>query len=176
MRIPKSLAVVGAVVAVAAFLVLTSCGGGEKAANERAEAGIEKVMKATTGKDADVEIEGKSVKIKGEGFSHDMSETSQWPADMFPGVPEFTFGKIERVSKGEEGGMMKFNIFLRDMEPGGVEKYVAVLKRAGWRADITAMGGKGGLVAGQKGDLGMNFMYSTERGDGMLAVFSGMDE
>jgi hypothetical protein len=176
MTVPKSLAVVGLVAAATGFLVLTSCGGGEKAANERAEAGMEKVMKATTGKDADVEIEGKSVKVKGEGFSHEMTETAQWPADMFPGVPEFTFGKVARVSKGEEGGMTKFNIFLRDMEPGSVEKYVEILKKAGWSADLTAMGGKGGLVAGQKGDLGMNFMYSAEKGDGMLAVFSGMDK
>jgi hypothetical protein len=120
-------------------------------------------------------MDGKSVKIKGEGFKHDITETTEWPADMFEGVPEFTFGKIERVSKGEEGGMMKFNIYFHDIEQGGVERYVNLLKEAGWQADLIG-GPQGGIVSGQKGELGLNFMFSTEDGTGMLAVFSGMKQ
>ena len=93
-----------------------------------------------------------------------------------PGQESFTHGKIKHVSKGQEGGMMKFNIFLHDIEPGGLEKYQDALKGAGWRTDLTAMGEKGGMIAGQKGELGMTFMYNSEKNEGMLAVFSGMGD
>ena len=176
MKITVFTAGVGTVAILSGLLVLASCGGGEKAADRQAEAAVEKALKAATGKDADVKIDGKSVKIKGEAFTHEFAETAEWPADMFEGVPEFTFGKIERVSKGQEGGMMKFNIYYHDIEEGGIERYVDLLKEAGWQADLNAVGGKGGILGGGKGDLGLNFMFSNEDGTGMLAVFSGMKE
>jgi hypothetical protein len=175
MRITKCSAVVGTVAILAGFLVFVSCGGGKKAADKRAEAAVEQVLKATTGKDADVKIDGKSVEITGEGFTHEFADTTEWPTDMFEGVPKFTFGKIERVSKGQEGGMMKFNIYFRDMEKGGIERYLDLLKEAGWKADLNVAGGTGGYVSGEKGGLGLNFMFSTEDGTGMLAVFSGLE-
>lgn len=154
MRIPKFSAVVGAVAILAGLLVFASCGGREK--------------------NADVKMDDKSLKIEGKGSKHDLAETAEWPADMFEGVPKFTFGKIERVSKGEEGGMMKFNIYFHDIEKGGIERYVDLLKEAGWQANLNTAGGPGGFVSGEKDDLGLNFMFSIEDGTGMLAVFSGM--
>ncbi len=176
MKITKLSAGVSTVAILSGLLVFASCGGGEKAADRQAEAAVEKALKAATGKDADVKIDGKSVEITGEGLKHEFAETAEWPADMFEGVPEFTFGKIERVSKGQEGGMMKFNIYFRDIEKGGIERYVDLLKEAGWQADINAVGGQGGIVGGGKDDLGLNFMFSDQDGTGMLAVFSGMKE
>jgi hypothetical protein len=175
MKIKKFSAAVGTVAILAGLLVFASCGGGEKAANRQAEAAVEQALKAATGKDADVKIDGKSVEITGEGFKHEFAETAEWPADMFEGVPKFTFGKIERVSKGEDGGMMKFNIYYRDMEKGGIERYVDLLREAGWQADLNAAGGTGGFVSGEKSGLGLNFMFNTEDGTGMLAVFSGLE-
>ena len=101
-------------------------------------------------------LDGKSGKIKGEGFTHEFAETAEWPADMFEGVPEFTFGKIERVSKGQEGGMMKFNIYFHDIEEGGIERYMDLLKEADWKADLNAAGGTGGYVSGEKDGIGLN--------------------
>jgi hypothetical protein len=175
MRMTKFSAVVGTIAILAGLVVLASCGGGERTADKRAEAAMERALKATTGKDADVKIDGKSVEIKGEGFAHEFAETAEWPSDMFEGVPKFTFGKIERVSKGEEGGMMKFNIFFRDMEKGGIEQYLDLLKEAGWKADLNAPGGSGGYLSGEKDGLGLSFMFNTEDGTGMLAVFSGLE-
>ncbi len=154
MRIAKCSEVVGAVAILAGLLVFGSCGGRKK--------------------DADVKMDDKSLKIEGKGSKLDLAETAEWPADMFEGVPKFTFGKIERVSKGEEGGMMKFNIYFHDIEKGGVERYVDLLKEAGWQADLNTAGGPGGIVSGGKGDLGLNFVFSNEDGTGVLAVFSGM--
>jgi hypothetical protein len=93
------------------------------------------------------------LKIEGEGSKHDLDGTAEWPADMFEGVPKFTFGKIERVSKGEEGGMMKFNIYFLDIEKGGIERYVELLKEAGRQAHLNTAGpwfSSGQLVETQK--------------------------
>jgi hypothetical protein len=70
--------------------------------------------------------------------------------------------------------MMKFNIYFHDIEKGGIERYVDLLKEAGWQANLNTAGGPGGFVSGEKDDLGLNFMFSIEDGTGMLAVFSGM--
>jgi hypothetical protein len=161
MRIMKFSAVVGMSAILVGLLVFTSCGGKEK----DIEAKIDNpALKADNAAPKIEEKESKPV----------LDGTAEWPADMFAGVPKFTFGKIERVSKGKEGEMMKFNIYYKDMEKGGIEKYVDLLKEAGWQADLNAAAGSGGLVGGEKDDLGLNFMFSTEDGTGMLAVFSGM--
>jgi hypothetical protein len=112
MRITKLSAVVGLGAILAGLLVFASCGGSEKVAGVK----------------TDDQTADKSPKIEAKASRLDMDETAEWPADMFEGVPKFTFGKIERVSKGREGGMMKFNIYYRDMEKGGIEKYVDLWK------------------------------------------------
>jgi len=152
MRIMKFSAVVGLGAILIGLLVFTSCKGKEN--------------------EAEVKMDNAAPKIEDKESKPVLDGTAEWPADMFAGVPKFTFGKIERVSKGEEGGMMKFNIYYKDMEKGGIEKYADLLKEAGWRADLNAAAGSGGLVGGEKDNLGLNFMFNGEDGTGMLAVFS----
>jgi len=175
MKVSMSPAQCGAAAVLISFLAIVSCGGGEKAANEMAEKGMEKAMKSSTGKDTAVQLDGKSVKIKQEGLTAEMTETSQWPSDMFAEVPEFTFGKVVRVSKGEDNGMMKFNIYFNDLDPEGPDKYATLLKSAGWQANVMKMGPRGAMITGQKGDIGMNFMIGIEKREGMLAVFRTSD-
>jgi hypothetical protein len=158
MRIKKLSAVIGAVAFFTSLFVFASCGGKEKA----------------SGVAAGEKTEGQAPKIEANKPASDLAGTAEWPADMFEGVPKFTFGKIERVSKGDEGGMKKFNIYYRGMEKGGIEKYVELLKEAGWRADLNTAGGSSGFIAGEKGELGLNFMFNGPDGTGMLAVFSAV--
>jgi hypothetical protein len=152
MRIKKLSAAVGMVAIITGLFLIVACGSKEK--------------------DAAVKTDDKPLKVEAAGSQSDADATAVWPADMFPGVPKFTFGKIERVSQGNEGGMTKFNIYLKDMEKGSIERYVELLKEAGWKADISGAAGAGGIVGGEKDYLGLNFMYNTEDGTGMLAVFT----
>jgi hypothetical protein len=62
------------------------------------------------------------------------------------------------------------------MEKGGIERYMDLLKEAGWQANLNTAGGQGGYVSGEKDGLGLNFMFSMEDGTGMLAVFSGLEK
>jgi len=51
-----------------------------------------------------------------------------------------------------------------------------LLKEADWKPNLNAAGGMGGLVSGEKDGLGLNLMFNTEDGTGVLAVFSGLEE
>ncbi len=92
---------------------------------------------------------------------------------MAKDVPRFTAGKIERVVKThEEGDVWTFNIYFVDINGDDIKKYAGALKEKGWQTDIMQMADKGGYLNAQKGTMGMNFGFSLERKDGMLAVFN----
>jgi hypothetical protein len=159
---------------VVVFAVLAGSGcGSDKSAKEAA---LEKVIKDTSGEKVDVKVDGQSVKLRGDGMKTDMMATSEWPSDIFPEVPKFTFGKIERVVKGEEGGMVKFNIYLRDIEDGAVERYAELMKQGGWRANLMGAGPQGGMLLGEKDNLAINLAYSLEKKTGVLVAYSAPAE
>lgn len=159
--------IVFSLVLVAAW---TACG--EKAAEKAAEKTMEAALKQATGEDVDIDVQkGGDVHIRGRETNVDMVETSEWPADMFPGVPEFTFGKIHRVHSADEGGMRKFNVFLKDVSSDAVQRYAEQLEAAGWQTQVMQMGAQGAMVSGQKDDLGIHLAYGGDDREAMLAVF-----
>ncbi len=136
----------------------------------------EKALKLATGKDVDVKIQGgkaQKVQIEQKGSKTEMEETTVWPAEMIKDVPQFIAGKIQRVIKtNEDGGIWTFNIYLADINGDDIKSYAGVLKEKGWKTNIMQMGDKGGSLNGEMGTMGINFMYSLERKDGVLAVFN----
>jgi hypothetical protein len=156
-----------------AFLALSLClvnACSEKSSQEKM---TEKALKLATGKDVDVKVQGDKVQIEQHGYKTEMTKTATWPAEMTKDVPQFTAGRIERVVKTqEEGGIWTFNIYLAGINGDDIKSYAGALKEKGWKTDIMQMGDKGGSLNGQKGTMGINFMYSLERKDGMLAVFN----
>jgi hypothetical protein len=152
------------------LMALAACGGKDTSEGRDSRA-AEAVAKATTGKDLDVKTDGQTVHIRGDGVKADLAATSEWPATMFPEVPRFDAATIVRVLSGEEGGMMKFNIFLRDAEAGSIERYVALLKHQGWKTSLMQMGPQAVMVSGEKDQIGMSLTYSYERKDGVFVAF-----
>ena len=149
------------------FLV-TACS--EKSSQEKM---AEKALKQATGKDVDVKMQGGKIQIEEKGSKTEIAETTTWPPELIKDVPKFTAGKIKRVVKThEEGGIWTFNIYLADINGDDIKNYAGALKEKGWKTDIMQMGDKGGSLNGEKGTMGINFMYSLERKDGMLAVFN----
>ena len=133
----------------------------------------EKALKLATGKDVDVKIPGDKVQIEQDGSKTEMAQTATWPAEMIEDVPQFTAGKIERVVKThEDGDRWTFNIYLAGINGDDIKNYAGALKEKGWKTDIMQMGDKGGSLNGEKGTMGINFMYNLERKDGMLAAFN----
>lgn len=153
--------------------VLVAAGCGKKKSDEKlAEGMMERTLKHTTGEKADVDLNGENVTITTGDGRVEMTKTSEWPSDMFSDVPRFTYGVVEHVSKGQEGGMQKFNVHLRDVEDGAFEKYHADIKAAGWESQSMMQGDSGGMISAQKGNLALQFVYGKEDRTGVVIAYS----
>ncbi|MBA4367502.1 MAG: hypothetical protein C0403_07670 [Desulfobacterium sp.] len=154
---------------VVSAMLLGGCG--KKSEEKMAEEKMENMLKKATGKDVDVNIQGKGIKIEGQDSKAQISETSVWPPEMFEDVPKFTSGKIEHVTKTQEGSNQTFNIFFVDIDGNALKNYAAALNEKGWQTQILDMG-KGGMISAQKDKLSMNFSFNSEDKKGLLGVFS----
>jgi hypothetical protein len=142
----------------------------EKNAQEKM---TEQVLKKATGKDVDVKINKGKVQIEDKDSRTEIAETTTWPPDLSEDVPKFAAGKIQRVVKSQEqGDSWSFNIYLTDFSSDDIKDYENALKGKDWQTEIMQMGDKGGYLNGQKGTMGINFMFNLEKKDGMLAVFN----
>jgi hypothetical protein len=162
------------VTGVLLVLGLMSAGGcSEKKSEEKtAEMAAEAILKASMGKDVDVNIQDGKVQIKDKTSETEIKDTTEWPSDMFSDVPRFTFGKIQHVSKSrEEGGVQKFNVHLVSVESDAVNRYAEMLKEKGWEINVIRMEGQGAMLNGQKNNLGISLPYNQEKNEGVLMVF-----
>jgi hypothetical protein len=145
-------------------------GCSEKSSQEKM---AEKALKQATGKDVDVKIQEGKIQIEEKGSKTEIAQTTTWPPEMINDVPKFSAGKITRVVKTQEAAnAWTFNIYLVGINGDDIKSYAGALKEKGWQTDIIQMGDKGGYLNAQKGTMGMNFAFSLERKDGMLAVFN----
>ena len=154
------------IVVIVAIAMPTGCSK-EKASEKMTEKMIEKA----TGEKTDVDLDGGDVRVKtGETDVH-MTKTDEWPSDMFESVPRFTYGKVERVTSATEGGMKKFNVYLREVPDDASDRYAAELKQAGWDVQVMAMGPKGGMMSAQKGQIGVQFAHNKGEKTGVFIAF-----
>jgi hypothetical protein len=161
---------IGIMVAMFSLCLFVMNGCSEKSTQEKM---TEKALKHATGKDVDVKMQGGKIQIEEKGSKTEIAETTTWPPELTNDVPKFTAGKIKHVVKThEDGGIWTFNVHLTDITGDDIKNYAGAMKEKGWKTDIIQMGDKGGSLNGQKGTMGISFMYSLERKDGMLAVFN----
>jgi hypothetical protein len=150
--------------------LLLALGCGRQTAQEKL---TEQVLKGATGKDTQVRIDGDRVQIADADSKTEMAATATWPDGLSTEVPRFAGGRIARVVKTiEQGDTWTYNIYLADIGADDIGTYDNALKATGWKTEALQMGGKGGMLNGQKGTMGINMMYNLEDKDGMLAVFN----
>jgi hypothetical protein len=130
-----------------------------------------RTLEKATGEKSDVDINGGDVSIKTGDTSVEMKATGTWPADMFSDVPRFSYGRVERVTTAVEGGMKKFNVYLRDVSDDASDKYDEELKAAGWESQMAVMGPDGGMISAQKGKLGLQFMHNKKDNSGVVVAY-----
>lgn len=163
----------GLLVVALLLSILVAAGCGKKKADEKlAEGMMERTLKSATGEKADVDVNGENVTITTPQGRVEMTTTSEWPSDMFSDVPRFTYGVVEHVSKGQDGGMQKFNVHLRDVEEGAFEKYHADIKAAGWESQAMMQGDSGGMISAQRGKLALQFIYNKDDHTGVVVAYS----
>lgn len=156
-------------------LVIGGCG--PKQADEKlAERASEEMLEHATGSDAKVDLNGKDLKITTADGSVEMTETAEWPADMFETVPRLTSGTIERVTRATEEGTRKFNLWYREVPDEASAQYEATLKAAGFETQLMAMGPQSNMLSGQKGSLAVQLMHSREERSAILIVFEVADQ
>jgi hypothetical protein len=161
---------IGIMVAMFALNLFLFNGCSEKNAQEKM---AEQVLKQTTGKDVHVKMQGDKIQIADKESKTEITETTTWPPDLSKDVPKFSTGKIQRVVKSQEqGDSWSFNIYLAGINHDAIKTYEQALKEKGWQTNLIQMGDKGGILNGQKGTMGINFMFSLEKKDGMLAAFN----
>ncbi len=157
----------------AATLILVGCGGkeaGEKVGEKAMAAAISKA----TGKKADVDLDKGKVTVTSGDNVMESTATEQWPSDLPGNPPEFTYGKVERVSRAAEGaqGPRTANVWFRDVSDDALARYEAGLKGAGWEAVNTMQMPKGGMVSAQKANFGLTLICNAEDKRGNLSVFT----
>lgn len=140
---------------------------GKKSTEKAMEEGIEQ----STGEDADVDIDNQEVTIQqGDATSHlDMGARS-WPADAPDEVPEFQYGKIKAVNTTDTPDLYSWNIVYEEVPADALKKYNDELKAAGFETVFMDMGGQGGSITCEKGDLSLFVMGG---GEGEAAVGIG---
>lgn len=165
------------VVLVVSVVAVVGCGK-KDSSDKLAEGVAEKTLGKVLGGGAEVDLDGGDVTIKTEDGTTKMSETAEWPSDMFSGVPEFTYGVVERVSRTKDttSGQTSMTVWLREVKDDALEKYGSDLEGAGWEAQTTMTSGEGGMISAQKGNLGLTVMYNKEDQFAALNVFSAAAE
>jgi hypothetical protein len=168
----KSRLGITAVVLVLGLFLLGGCGE-KKSKEQKAEEAARVILKDSTGKDVNVKVQQGKIEIEQQGVKSEITQTSTWPPDMFPEVPQFTFGQIKQVHKfREQGGLVKFNVVYGNVESDALNKYANMLKQYGWQLNIIQTDGKGGMVTGQKGKLGISMPFNMEKKEAVLMVYN----
>ncbi len=90
-------------------------------------------------------------------------EETVWPADMPEGVPEFTQGRIVSTQEGLTPNGTSWTIAVADVEEGGFDAYLALLRDAGWEAALVPADA-GGTISATTESLDLKLSFSGNRG------------
>lgn len=141
------------------FYGLPSC---KQAGEKSQEKALEKALEQGGGEKADVDIDDQKITIESEeGKMQINADDDQWPANAPAEVPELKTGQIAGTTTSESEQGRNWSIRYTGVPAEELDRYGAVLKSKGFK--ITTMKGpKGGMVSGEKGNLGVIFTVSEK--------------
>lgn len=142
------------------WLGLPSCRqGGEKAQEKTLERAIEQ----GGGGNADVDVDNQKITIESEeGKMQINTADNQWPSDAPPEVPKVTAGEIAGTTTSESARGRNWSIRFTGIGIEELDRYGALLKDNGFIKTSTMKAPKGGMVSGQKGNIGVIFTVSEK--------------
>ena len=118
---------------------------------------MEKILEQGSDGKSDVDINDQKITIENEGGKTEINlNEKNWPADAPSDVPELKAGKITgtTITKSENG--KNWTIRYADVDMEELDKFAATLKSNGFKVE-TIKAGKGGMVNGEKGKIGVIF-------------------
>ena len=139
---------------------LTGC---KKAGESLAEKRLENAIEKASGGKAQVDLSKGGITVKTAEGESSLTTSNEWPKDLPEGVPLFTFGKVQGVTRVADAAKTGWNIILAELESGAIEKYTEVLKTAGWTIGQTMSMGEGGLIQATKDKLGIMVMFNQDK-------------
>lgn len=145
---------------VAVVLVLSGCG--KSVSQKVSEKATEKIIEAQSGGKADVDIDGKNIKVETDEGKMESGEDVKLPDD-FPSDVYVIDGKIKSTISDQENSGYTISVET-DKSPAEVSKiYQEKLKGEGW--DITATM-----------DLGDTVTIAAEKDDKSASVIAGQTD
>ncbi|MBN2199702.1 MAG: hypothetical protein JW747_07640 [Candidatus Aminicenantes bacterium] len=126
----------------------SACTSREKAAEE--------MIEKATGGQVDVDLQGRTMKVKTKEGDISWGEAEAWPADIPGDVPRFTLGKVTGVVRSHSADIKHWTIIFSDVEEGGLARYAEVLKADGWEILASFQMPEGESLAAQKGGMTLN--------------------
>lgn len=154
-RIPIRYVFLTAIFAIS-FGLLFSC---RNSSEKTAEKVIEKSIKNTSGEDVDVDINNqKTVVETEEGRVEFDGSAKSWPSAIPSEVPEFNYGKITGLTTNESDDTKGWTIIYSDVPGDAADKYKSDLKSKGFTTQSVSVGGMGGSVTAEKGNIAVVLM------------------
>ena len=146
-----------AIIVFSLLLALFSLPSCKQAAEKQQEKAMEKILEQGSDGKSDVDINDQKITIENEGGKTEINlNEKNWPADAPSDVPELKAGKITgtTITKSENG--KNWTIRYADVDMEELDKFAATLKSNGFKVE-TIKAGKGGMVNGEKGKIGVIF-------------------
>ena len=152
-----AVAIVCGLISVAFMMV--SC---KQSAEKQKEKELEKAMEKCGGEKADVNIEDLNITIESEGNKIEIKTGAEkWPADAPGDVPELQAGTIIGTTISESNEGRNWSVRYSGVTMDDLNEYAATLKNKGFKIQ-TIKAPKGGMVNGEKGNIGIIFTVSQE--------------
>lgn len=149
-----------AAVGITLLALLSGLPACKQAGEKQQEKLLEKTLEQGSGQKADVDIDDQKITIESEGSKVEINTgEKQWPPDAPAVVPELKAGQITgtTISQSEQG--KNWSIRYSGVGIEELDKFGAILKNNGFKIQ-TIKTGKGGMVSGEKGDIGVIFTVS----------------
>lgn len=144
---------------VTLFYGLPSC---KQAGEKTQEKALEKAIEQGGGEKADVDIDDQKITIESEeGKMQINAGANQWPKDAPAEVPELKTGQIAGTTTSESDQGRNWSVRYTGVAVEELDKYGAILKSQGFKIN-TIKAAKGGMVSGEKGNIGVIFTVSEK--------------
>ena len=146
-----------AIIVFALLLALFGLPSCKQAAEKQQEKAMEKILEQGSDGKSDVDINDQKITIENEEGKTEINlNEKNWPSDAPSDVPELKSGEITGTTITEQVNGKNWSIRYTGVEVAALDKYGTMLKSNGFKVQ-TIKAGKGGMVNGEKGKIGVIF-------------------
>jgi hypothetical protein len=133
---------------------------------------LEKAIEQSTGKNAEIDVDGQNVTIETEGKKVEIqAKGASWPDEIPKDVPLFPYGKIKGVTRTETPEGLSWGVVVDQVPDNIVRNYEEKLKSNGFQTSSMLMStedGQGGSITGEKDNISIVLM--TGNGNASISV------